>query len=74
MIAAARAWIMMEYDVEKVLVPPCDIQLVLLEERHQDLLPAQASCSHVILDGNKRITALIPGNSENPSVYPLILV
>lgn len=41
-------WIMVKYDIKKVLVPPCNIQFVLLEEWQQDFLPAQSSCSHVI--------------------------
>lgn len=57
---AAHAWIMVEYDVKKVLVPPCNIQFVFLEEWQQDFLPTQSSCSHVILDGNKQITTFIP--------------
>lgn len=68
---AARAWIVVKYDVKKVLVPPCNIQFVLLEEWQQDFLPAQSSCSHVILDGNKHITALIPWNTKNPSSLSL---
>lgn len=50
--AAAQTWIMVEYDIKKVLVPPSDIKFIFLEERQQHFLPPQPSCSHVILEGN----------------------
>lgn len=46
----AHTWVMVKYDVQQVLVAPGDVELVLLEKRHQDFLPAQCSCCHVILD------------------------
>lgn len=67
---AALAWIMVKYDIKKVLVPPCNIQFVFLEEWQQDFLPTQSGCSHVILNGNRQIIASIPSNSKNHSVYP----
>lgn len=52
MNVAAQTWIMVEYDIKKVLVPPSDIKFILVEEWQQNFLPPQPSCSHVILEGN----------------------
>ena len=45
----SQTWVVVEDDVEEVLVPPCDVEFVFLEERHQKLLPAQRNTGHVIL-------------------------
>lgn len=43
-------WVMVKYDVKKILVTPGDVQFILLQERHQNFLPMQQHCSHVILE------------------------
>lgn len=43
-------WVVVKYDVQKILVAPGDIEFILLEERHQNFLPTQQHCCHVILE------------------------
>ena len=51
MYVVAQTWVIVKYDIKKVLVTPGDVELILLEERHQDFLPLQCYCCHVILEG-----------------------
>lgn len=54
----AQTWIMVKYDIKKVLVTPGDIEFILLEKGHQNFLPLQCNCCHVILeekDSNQNI-------------------
>lgn len=43
-------WVVMEYDVEQVLVPPGDVVLVFLVQWVQQVLPGQASRDHAVLE------------------------
>lgn len=40
----------MENNVEEVLVPPCDVILVFLVERMEQVLPRQAVSDHAVLE------------------------
>lgn len=39
MYVVALTWVMVEYDIKKVLVTPGDVELILLEKGHQHFLP-----------------------------------
>lgn len=43
------ARIVVKNDIEEVLVSPCDVELVFLQQRHEQLLPVQPHRGHVIL-------------------------
>lgn len=55
-IEVAPTWVMIKYDIKKVLVTPGDIEFVLLEKRHQHFLPLQWNGCHVILEGGNTKT------------------
>lgn len=44
-------WVVVENDVEEILVPPCDVVLVLLVKGMEHVFPWQASGNHAILLG-----------------------
>lgn len=48
--AIAQTWVMVKYDIKKVLVTPGDIEFILLEKGHQNFLPLQCNCCHVVLE------------------------
>lgn len=54
MHVVTQTWVMVKYDVQKVLVTPGDIEFILLEKGHQDFLPPQCNCCHVVLNKKKR--------------------
>lgn len=47
----AQTWVMVKYDIKKVLVTPGDIEFILLEKGHQNFLPLKCNCCQVILEG-----------------------
>lgn len=46
----AQTWVMVKDDVKKILVTPSDIEFILLEKGHQNFLPLQWNCCHVVLE------------------------
>lgn len=58
-VEVAPTWVMMKYDIKKVLVTPGDIEFILLEKRHQNFLPLQWKGCHVILEGGNTETILL---------------
>lgn len=59
-------WVVMEDDVEKVLISPGDVVLVLLIERVQKVLPRQAAGDHAVLKHRAQSLA----NSLQSSLLP----
>lgn len=56
-----QTWVMVKDDIEKVLVPPGDIEFIFLEKGHQHFLPSQWNCCHVILKAqNILINVTVP--------------
>ena len=49
----AQTWVIVKYDIKKVLVAPGDIEFILVEKGHQNFLPPQCNCCHVILEDKK---------------------
>lgn len=49
--AVLQTWVVVKYDIKKVLVTPRDIEFILLEKGHQNFLPLQCNCCHVVLQG-----------------------
>lgn len=48
---ATQTWVMVKYDIKKVLVTPGDIEFIFLEKGHQNFLPPKCNSGHVILEG-----------------------
>lgn len=40
--------------IKKVLVAPGDVEFILLKKRHQNFIPSETNCCHVILEGQNR--------------------
>ena len=47
--AVLQTWVVVKYDIKKVLVTPRDIEFILLEKGHQNFIPSQCNCCHVVL-------------------------
>lgn len=54
----APTWVMIKYDIKKILVSPGNIEFVLLEKRHQHFLPLQWKSCHIILEVGNTATII----------------
>lgn len=59
-IEVAPTWVVIKYDIKKVLVSPGNIEFVLLKKRHQHFLPLQWKSCHIVLEvGNTLVSFYI---------------